>query len=121
MWNDINHVVRRVAAQTLGLTGKSRVVHEELLKRLKSLRAFDRVAALKILKYVSIMTDKILPLYIKCFRDDYISVRRLACQSSRYLNEKHPKIIDSLVYMARFDRVPNLKSLAIQSNWNFFI
>ncbi len=61
------------------------------------------------------MTPKLLTVYLRCFRDDYISVRELACRSSQFLNEKHAKVIDSLVFMARFDRVNKLKALAIRS------
>jgi hypothetical protein len=67
------------------------------------------------------MTPKLLNVYVRCFRDDYISVRELACKSSQYLNEKHEKVIESLVFMARFDRVNKLKALAIRSNFIFFI
>jgi len=62
-----------------------------------------------------IMTPKLLSVYVRCFRDDYISVRELACKSSQFLNEKNEKVIESLVFMARFDRVNKLKALAIRS------
>jgi hypothetical protein len=65
------------------------------------------------------MTPKLLHVYVRCFRDDYISVRELACKSSQFLNEKHEKVIESLVFMARFDRVNKLKALAIRSNFCF--
>ena len=61
------------------------------------------------------MTPKLLNVYVRCFRDDYISVRELACKSSQFLNEKNDKVIESLVFMARFDRVNKLKALAIRS------
>ena len=62
------------------------------------------------------MTDKLLEVYLKCFRDDYISVRELACKSSQNLYETNPRIIDALIFMAKFDQVSRLKALAIQSN-----
>ena len=61
------------------------------------------------------MTPKLQNVYVRCFRDDYISVRELACKSSQFLNEKNDKVIESLVFMARFDRVNKLKALAIRS------
>ena len=61
------------------------------------------------------MTEKLLGVYLKCFRDDYISVRELTCRSSQNLYETNPKIIDALVFMAKFDPVSRLKALAIQS------
>lgn len=120
MWNDINKSVRKVAAQTLGRIGRGKEVHDEIFMRLQSTNVFDRTEALKKIDHIGIMTPKLLHLFLKCFRDDYISVRELACKSSQNLYEKDKKLIDSIVFMARFDRVSKLKALAIRSK-SFFI
>ena len=62
------------------------------------------------------MTNKLLGLYLKCFQDDYINVRELACRVAQNLFEKNTKVIDALVYASRFDKVTKIKALAIRSN-----
>ena len=61
------------------------------------------------------MTDRLLGLYLKCFQDDYINVRELACKVAQNLFEKNEKVIDALVFMSRFDKVTKIKALAIRS------
>lgn len=115
VWNDMHPSVRKVASQTLGRTGKGAMVHDELVRRMKSQNVFDRCEALKMLNYIGIMTPSLLEVFLKCFRDDCISVRELACKSTQRLNQVDVRIIDALLYVARFDRVTKIKSLAIQS------
>lgn len=115
MWNDINLNVKRVAAQTLGRTGRGRQVHDEIYKRLDSQNVFDRIEALKKINFIGIMTNKMLNIYLKCFRDDHISVRELACKSSQCLWDKDEKLVDAIIFMAKYDQVNKLKALAIQS------
>lgn len=121
MWNDINKSVKKVAAQTLGRTGHGKEVHDEIFNRLQSNKVFDRIGALKIINHIGIMTPKLLQAYLKCFRDDYIVVRELACKSSQFLFEKDTKLLNTLVYVARFDRVNKIKALAIQSKNHFLV
>ncbi|CAF0808152.1 unnamed protein product [Brachionus calyciflorus] len=115
MWNDINHNVKKVAAQTLGRTGRGREIHDEIFKRLHSRNIFDRMSALKVINYIGIMTPKLLEIYLKCFRDDCLSVRQLACLACQKLYEKDDKIVDALVFMARFDPASKLKALSIRT------
>lgn len=115
MWNDVNGQVKKVAAQTLGRTGRGRQVHDEILRRLASTAMFERLEALKKINFIGIMTNRMLPIYLKCFRDDHISVREMACKSAQRLWDKPNKLIDAIVFMAQYDQVNKLKALAIQS------
>jgi hypothetical protein len=80
MWNDVNANVKKVAAQTLGRTGRGRQVHDEINRRLESSAMFDRLEALKKINFIGIITNRMLSVYLKCFRDDHISVREMACK-----------------------------------------
>ena len=62
------------------------------------------------------MTNKLLGLYLRCFKDDYINVRELACKVAQNLYEKSSKVIDALIFTSRFDKVTKIKALAIRSN-----
>lgn len=117
MWNDMNRSVRKCSAQTLGRTGRGQQVHDEICIRLKSQNSFDRIEALNKLNHIGIMTNELLNHYLKCFYDDYISVRELACISAQSLFEKDEKVLGALVFMARFDKIPKLKALAIRSKY----
>ena len=52
MWNDINTVVKKVASQTLGRTGKGKQVYEEISKRLTSINVSDKLEALKKINHI---------------------------------------------------------------------
>lgn len=122
MWNDTSRQARKVAAQTLGRTGRGKCVHDEVLARLASPLASNRVEALRKINYVGIMTNQMLDVFLKCFRDDYTSVRELACTACQSLvyDKSDEKIIDALVHMVRFERAIKLKALAIRSLFCFF-
>ena len=63
------------------------------------------------------MTNKLLGLYLRCFKDDYINVRELACKVAQNLYEKSSRVIDALIFTSRFDKVTKIKALAIRSNF----
>jgi hypothetical protein len=115
MWNDMQKTVRKVAAQTLGRTGKGKVVHDEILHRLQSQNVFDRCEALRKLIYIGIMTPSLVEVYLKCFRDDCISVRELACTCTQRLVHNDNRVIEALLFMARFEKATKIKSLALRS------
>lgn len=114
MWNDNNKIVRKVAAQTLGRTGRGQKVHDELCARLQSKDVSDRIEALRKINYLGIMTAKLLVPFLKCFKDDYISVRELACVSAQKLQIKDENIVSMLLDLAQFDQIPKVKACAIQ-------
>ena len=61
------------------------------------------------------MTDKLLTVYLKCFRDEHTSVRELACRSSQCLFESWDELIKALIFMAKYDAVSRLKAMAIRA------
>jgi len=115
MWHDMSRSVRKVASQTLGRTGRGRQVHEEILTRLQSGHTADKIEALRKINAIGIMTDRLLAAYLKCFRDEHTSVRELACRSAQCLFQQYDKLIDSLVFMVRYDPVARLKAMAIRA------
>lgn len=116
MWNDLSKQTRKVAAQTLGRTGRGREVHDEIYARLCSDKASDRVEALKIMAFIGIITIKLLEVLLRCFRDDYFSVREWACRVSQNLYEKNDeRLIDALVFMVKYDKASKLRAMAIRS------
>jgi hypothetical protein len=117
MWHDNDKGVRKVAAQTLGRTGRGQNVHEELCLRLESKDVNDRVEALRKIQYLGIMTAKLLTPFLKCFKDDYISVRELTCKAAQKLQIKDENIIMSLIELAQYDQIPKVKACAIESNF----
>ena len=68
MWDDNNRAVRKIAAQTLGRTGKGHNVHEEIQKRLQSSNVYDRVEALKKICYLGRFQQKLIfmKVSLKC-------------------------------------------------------
>ena len=118
MWSDMQKNVRKVAAQTLGRTGKGKVVHDEIQRRLSSANVFDRCKALRKLNFVGVMSPSMLEVFLRCFRDDCVSVRELACKCTPHLLQVDQKIVDALVFMVRFEKALKLKSLATRSKEN---
>lgn len=115
MWYDVSKTVKKVASQTLGRTGRGRIVHDEIYARIVGDDVFEKMQALRTLNAIGIMTDRLLHVYLKCFRDEHTSVRELACRSSQCLFERHDELIKALVFMAKFDPVSRLKAMAIRA------
>ena len=68
---------------------------------------------------VGIMTAKLLPAFLKCFTDNYVSVRMEVCHACNILRIKDPQVLDKLVFMATYDAIWRVKALAFQGkNWN---
>ena len=116
MWHDNNKTVRKVAAQTLGRTGRGQNVHDELCLRLQSKDVNDRIEALRKIQYLGIMTAKLLIPFLECFKDDYINVRELACKAAQKLQVKDENVILSLIELSQYDKIPKVKARAIESN-----
>ena len=60
------------------------------------------------------MTAKLLPAFLKCFDDEYISVRSEVCITCGNLAIKDEEIISKLIAMATFDTIWKVKALAFQ-------
>ena len=54
MWNDANTSVRKVAAQTLGRTGRAKDVHDGIFERLQSQNMSDRIDALNKINFIGL-------------------------------------------------------------------
>ena len=115
MWSDSHRGVKKAAAQALGRIGRGRDVYDELHNRLSSSRVLDKIEALGKIRYIGIMTNKLLDVYINCFSDYSIKVREWACRSAQYLIERDERVLDAVVRMAMYDRAARLKVLAIQT------
>ena len=59
MWNDRNRQVKKVAAQTLGRTGKGQEVHDEICNRIQSSNSFDRYEALNKINHIGTIVNLI--------------------------------------------------------------
>jgi hypothetical protein len=64
MWNDINKSVKKVAAQTLGRTGKGRQVYEEIFNRLSSANVIDKLEALRKINHIGKLSSMFLSVQV---------------------------------------------------------
>lgn len=60
------------------------------------------------------MTAKLLPAFLECLTDSYVSVRMEACHACKILRIKDPQVLDKLVFMATYDAIWRVKALAFQ-------
>lgn len=66
------------------------------------------------------MTAKLLPVFLKCFEDEYISVRSEVCITCGNLEIKDEQVINKLIHLATYDPIWKVKALAIQGTCTFF-
>ncbi|KAJ8026097.1 HEAT repeat-containing protein 4 [Holothuria leucospilota] len=115
MWNDWHKEVRTIAAQTLGKTGHGKVVHNDLRDRLLEGSERDRIDSLYKIGHLGIMTARLLPAYLKCFDDVYISVRIAATNTAAKLELKDEKVLNKLLFLTQFDSNWKVKAHAIKA------
>ncbi|XP_071947910.1 HEAT repeat-containing protein 4-like isoform X2 [Antedon mediterranea] len=115
MWHDWHHEVRRVAAQTLGKTGHGKEVHNDLHDRILTGTERDKVDALQKIAHLGIMTARLLPAYLQCFDDGYISVRLAAARTAGILIVDDDRVLRKLLFMTQFDTNWKVKAHAIQA------
>ena len=60
------------------------------------------------------MTAKLLPVFLKCFDDPYMSIRLEMCITSGNLGIKDERVVDKLVNIATYDPVWKVKATAVQ-------
>ncbi len=60
------------------------------------------------------MTAKLLPYFMKCFDDQYCSVRIEACITSGTLAIQEDRVVEKIVHLATFDTTWKVKAIAIQ-------
>lgn len=63
------------------------------------------------------MTAKLLPVFLKCFEDEYISVRSEVCITCGNLEIKDEQVINKLIHLATYDPIWKVKALAIQGTF----
>lgn len=115
MWHDWSSEVRKAAAETLGHTGHGRDVHFELRDKLADGNERVRVNVLKKIAHLGIMTAALMPSYMSCFCDDYVSVRLHACHAAGKLQLGDDSIIAELVRLTQFDPAWKIKAHAIKA------
>ena len=72
--------------------------------------------SLSLFYIVGIMTAKLLPAFLECFNDEYLSIRSECCITAGNLAIKDESVIDKLVHLATFDTIWKVKALAMQGN-----
>lgn len=115
MWTDWHSEVRKAAAQVLGRTGHGKDVHDELRNRIMTGSERERVEAISKVGHLGIMTAKLLPAFVGCFDDPYVSVRIEACITAASLKIKDEFVLDKLNFLATYDPIWKVKALAIQA------
>ncbi|CAF3346644.1 unnamed protein product [Rotaria socialis] len=115
MWQDLNSSVRRVAGQALGKCGCGQAVHEEVVVRLQSLLWQDRVEALKLIGYLGVLTAKLMQPFLKCFKDDHVSVRDHACRTTYRLQLRDEAIRNLLIDRIEFDPIEKVRYSAVEA------
>ncbi|CAF0885287.1 unnamed protein product [Adineta steineri] len=115
MWQDMNSSVRRVAGQALGKCGCGQAVHEEVVTRLQSRYWQDRVEALKLIGYLGVLTAKLIQPFLKCFKDDRVSVRIRACRTTYKLQAREENIRDLLIELIEYDPIEKVRYAAVEA------
>ena len=67
-----------------------------------------------MLGITGLMTAKLLPAFLKCFEDEYVSVRSEVCITCGNLEIKDEEVIAKLIHLATFDTIWKVKALAFQ-------
>ena len=126
MWFDWHTEVRKAAAQTLGKTGHGKEVHDDLIDKITGAGGGSganggngasektRVEAVAKVGHLGIMTAKLLPVFLQCFHDSYVSVRMEACIACHNLRINDAQVTEKLVFSATYDPIWKIKALAIQ-------
>ncbi|XP_071089741.1 HEAT repeat-containing protein 4-like [Haliotis cracherodii] len=115
MWSDWHNDVRKAAAHCLGKTQHGRDVHDDLKDRIGSTNERVRLEAVSRIGQLGIMTAKLLPVFLKCFDDPYVSIRVETCITSGNLEITDYRVLEKLVYLATYDPIWKVKALAIQA------
>ncbi|XP_046557272.1 LOW QUALITY PROTEIN: HEAT repeat-containing protein 4-like [Haliotis rubra] len=115
MWSDWHNDVRKAAAHCLGKTQHGRDVHDDLKDRIASSNERVRLEAVSRIGQLGIMTAKLLPVFLECFDDPYVSIRVETCITSGNLEIKDDRVLEKLVYLATYDPIWKVKALAIQA------
>ena len=115
MWHDRQKTVRSSAAIALGKLNLGYYVHNKLMQLFQQTNRDLLLDAVVKAGQLGIMTNKLLPHFLKCFRHDYISVRVAACNTSGHLMLTHEDVLQELENLSQFDPSSKVKSAAIDA------
>nr|KAG5704063.1 hypothetical protein BaRGS_017567 [Batillaria attramentaria] len=115
MWHDWHREVRRAAAQCLGKTSHGRDVHDDIRRAIMYGSERIRLEAISRLGQLGIMTAKLLPAFLECFDDPFVSIRSECCITCSNLCIQEEQVVKKLIHLATFDPIWKVKALAIQA------
>ncbi|XP_021378591.1 HEAT repeat-containing protein 4-like isoform X2 [Mizuhopecten yessoensis] len=115
MWNDWHEDVRKSAAQCLGKTSHGKEVHDDMCNRLLTGDEMTRLEAINKIGQLGIMTAKLLPVFLKSFKDEYVSIRSEVCITCGNLEIKDELVLEQLLKLSTFETIWKVKALAIQA------
>eukprot|EP00731_Ephydatia_muelleri_P016584 Em0009g1008a len=97
MWEDANREVRLAAAQALGKAGEAKIICDEIERQLRTGSSTRRLAAIKMLRSLKLMTPQLLPAYLLCFKDDHVSVKIEAIMIAGTLRLSGAQVLPTLI------------------------
>ncbi|XP_077178826.1 HEAT repeat-containing protein 4 isoform X2 [Paroedura picta] len=115
MWTDWKSDVRQAAARALGYLALGKEVHDQLRVKLKRGDCRTRVEALTLIGWLKLMTAKLLPSFLQCFADDFVAVRKEACQAAGTLRIRDDSVLKCLFKIMQTDPLCKIKAFAIRA------
>lgn len=115
MWNDWSCAVRHAAALALSELNVAREMHSELSTKLEEGPTAWRLEALILIGQLKIMTPKLLPTFLRCFNDDFVTVRKQACLTAASLMMEDQAVLDQLINLMQFEPIWEVKVEAINA------
>ncbi|KAK7153152.1 hypothetical protein R3I93_011148 [Phoxinus phoxinus] len=115
MWNDWSCAVRHAAALALSKLNVAREMHSELSGKLEEGPIAWRLEALILIGQLKIMTPKLLPTFLRCFNDDYVTVRKQACLTAASLMMEDQSVVDQLIILMQNEPIWEVKVEAINA------
>ncbi|XP_067310652.1 HEAT repeat-containing protein 4 [Pseudorasbora parva] len=115
MWNDWSCAVRHAAVLALSELNAAREMHSELSAKLEGGPIAWRLEALILIGQLKIMTPKILPTFLRCFNDDFVTVRKQACLTAASLKMEDQAVLDQLINLMQNEPIWEVKVEAINA------
>ncbi|XP_077096022.1 HEAT repeat-containing protein 4 isoform X2 [Siphateles boraxobius] len=115
MWNDWSCAVRHAAALALSKLNVAREMHSELSAKLEEGPTAWRLEALILIGQLKIMTPKLLPTFLRCFNDDFVTVRKQACLTAASLMMEDQSVVDQLINLMQNEPIWEVKVEAINA------
>ncbi|XP_059135511.1 HEAT repeat-containing protein 4 isoform X2 [Peromyscus eremicus] len=115
MWNDWNKEVRQAAAKALGQMNLGKEVHDMIRIKLSQGNFQDRIEALSLIRVLKVMTAKLLPSFLNCFSDEFITIRQAACLAAGALQIRDKMVLECLLNLMNRDPYWKIKAFAIRA------